>query len=266
MMPTSAATAPQPCPEAHDFMQFHFSTAMDCKRVLKTGVGPPVILMHELPGITPHCLRLAQLIANNGFTVYLPLLLGRPNEHATGRNLLKLCISREFRLWAANKTSPVVAWLRELGSHLHGVHGARGVGVVGMCLTGGFALAMVADEHVLACVAAQPSLPAPLTARHKRSWGLSDEDFNAVARNSCARIIGMRFKDDAISPPQRLNRLSDLKSHLDGVELIELPSDLAGVSAAPHAVLTEELQAHDPQHPTMQALAQVIAMLRSKLL
>jgi dienelactone hydrolase len=261
-MPISA-TPPRPCPEAPDFMQFHFSTAMDCKRVLKTGEGPPVILMHELPGVTPQCLRLAQLIAEAGFTVYLPLLLGRPNEHAVGKNLVKLCISREFRIWAANKTSPVVSWLRELGRHLHAGHQARGVGVIGMCLSGGFALAMVADEHVLAAVMAQPSLPIPITPRQRASVGISPGDLEAAKSNQQARVVAMRFQTDCISPARRMTALQ--RELGDRIHCDTLPGDLFGVGAFPHAVLTEELQVQDPQHRTMQALGKVIALLHHQL-
>jgi dienelactone hydrolase len=265
LVPRILATAARQCVEAPGFEEFSFSVYLRSKRVLKIGVGPAIVLMHELPGMTPQCLRLARLIAESGFTVYLPLLIGKPNEHALAKNFFRLCVSREFRIWASSKSSPVVDWLRALSRHVCYEHRGRGIGVIGMCLTGGFALAMVADPHVLACVASQPGLPFPLTRSQKMSLGLSEDELERVRTNSCARILGLRFKDDRLSPAERMQRLMSLQPLPSGVEVIELPSDLPGVSASPHSVLTEELQVHDPDHLTTQALVAVISMFRAKL-
>jgi dienelactone hydrolase len=260
---SGTATAPRPCPEAPDFEEFHFSTTFDCKLVLKIGQGPGVILMHELPGTTPQCLRLARLVSDAGFTVYLPLLLGRPNEHAIGKNLLRLCISREFRIWATNKDSPVVDWLRGLGCYVNAHHPGRGIGVVGMCLTGGFALAMVADRYVVASAVCQPSLPLAVTSSQKSALGISRKVLQDVQANGNARIIAMRFDKDRISPPERMQALE--KQLRGQVSCHVLPADLPGLSAYPHAVLTEELQVHDDRHRTMQALEKIIALFRNQL-
>jgi hypothetical protein len=42
--------------------------------------------------------------------------------------------------------------------------GAPGVGVIGLCLTGGFGLAMAVDPVVIAPVLGEPSLPALCSA------------------------------------------------------------------------------------------------------
>ena len=95
-----------------------------------------------------------------GFRVYAPILFGLPDagniEKPTLVRILSLCVSREFTLLAANKSSPVTA----LGRLAHQECDGRGVGAIGMCLTGGFALSMALDPVVLAPLLAQPGLPA----------------------------------------------------------------------------------------------------------
>ena len=140
--------------------------------IYSAGEGPPVIVLHELPGMVEQCLDLGLILAER-FRVHLPLLFGEPGEFAMGKNILRLCVSREINLFAARKTSPVVDWLRALCRKVKTDSGAKGIGVVGMCLTGGFALALVAEESVLAPVVAQPGLPLFI---HKAALGLSDAD------------------------------------------------------------------------------------------
>lgn len=41
---------------------------------------------------------------------------------------------------AMRQTSPVIAWLRALAKSLHAEVGGVGVGAIGMCFSGGFAL------------------------------------------------------------------------------------------------------------------------------
>jgi dienelactone hydrolase len=136
--------------------------------VYRAGTGPAVIVIHEIPGIHPGMLTFAQRLLAAGYTVYLPSLFGRPGEpFGAGpllRSVLRVCVSREFAI-LADRTSPVVTWLRALAAKAYRDCGGPGVGAIGMCLTGGFALAMAVEPAVLAPVVSQPGLPAPLTAR-----------------------------------------------------------------------------------------------------
>lgn len=140
--------------------------------IYRSGHGPAVIVMAEIPGITPKVADFARTVREAGFSVVLPDLFGTPGRDpnpdvhgrlGAARTMLKavgkICVSREFSLLATGKTSPVVAWLRQLAAHEHARCGGPGVGAVGMCLTGGFALAMATDERLLAPVLSQPSLP-----------------------------------------------------------------------------------------------------------
>ena len=121
------------------------------------------MVIHEIPGITPKVTQFADDVVERGFTVVMPDLVGTPGKapssRTSSRSMAKLCVAREFTALALNKTSPVIAWLRALARGLHDEVGGPGVGAVGMCFSGGFALGMMVDEIMLAPVLSQPSMP-----------------------------------------------------------------------------------------------------------
>ena len=177
------------------------------------------------------------------------------------------CISREFSILALKKTSPVTAWLRALAAHEHERCGGPGVGAVGMCFTGGFALAMMVDDTVVAPVLSQPSLPFPFSKKHKADIGISDSDLATVkarvAGGAC--LIGLRFTGDPKSPSARFETLS--RELGDGFIAVELDSSVGNPYGHPknaHSVLTEHLDDRDGT-PTRAALDQVLAFLRERL-
>ena len=154
------------------------------REVYRMGAGPAVIVISELPGITPPVAEFGRRVAAAGCTAVLPSLFGEPGRPPTGAYALKsigpACISREFSSFALKKASPVTVWLRKLAAAEHERCGGPGVGVVGMCFTGGFALAMMVDDVVLAPVLSQPSLPFPLSKKYKADIGISDADLARV--------------------------------------------------------------------------------------
>jgi len=143
--------------------------------VYRIGSGPAVVVIAELPGVTPLVAQFGRLVAAAGCTAVLPVLFGEPGREPTfGYTLQSLgpaCISREFTCWALKRTSPITVWLRKLAGHEHERCGGPGVGVVGMCFTGGFALAMMVDDIVVAPVLSQPSLPFPVSKKHQAESG-----------------------------------------------------------------------------------------------
>src|SRR5438105_14995178 len=140
-------------------------TALDgvTKVVYAAGAGPAVIVMTEMPGISPHVARFARWVRDAGFTVYMPSLFGRdgavPDAEEGAATFQHACMSAEFRAMAANESSPVTQWLRALARLAHGECGGPGVGAIGMCFTGNFALTMMLEPAILAPVLSQPSLP-----------------------------------------------------------------------------------------------------------
>src|SRR6202167_3855059 len=133
------------------------------KAVYVGGRCPAVIVMTEMPGISPQVARFSRWVRDAGFTVHMPSLFGRdgavPGVEEGGAVLQRACMSAEFRAFAANESSPVTVWLRSLARLAHEQCGGPGVGAIGMCFTGNFALTMMLEPAMLAPVLAQPSLP-----------------------------------------------------------------------------------------------------------
>jgi dienelactone hydrolase len=253
-----------------DYVEEAFAHDGRERRVFRRGTGPAVVVIAEIPGITPAVVAFADRVVGMGCTAVLPHLFGTPggamSVPSTLRSLVPACVSREFTIMATGRTSPVVEWLRALGRHEHERCGGPGIGVVGMCFTGGFALGMAVDQRVLAPVASQPSLPFALTAAQKRDVGLSDEDLAAVAaRTPDAGVLGLRFTCDRLCPDERFARLGDeLGDAFVGVEIDSSPGNPHGIPRNAHSVLTEHL-VDEPGHPTRAALDRVLDLLRTRL-
>ena len=247
------------------------STANVTHDIYSIGSGPAVIVIHEMPGITPLVAAFGRKIAARGMTAVLPDLFGSPGrEMSIGYvlgTLAKICVNKEFTLLATNKTSPVVNYLRELAKSEHEAHGGPGVGAVGMCLTGGFALAMSVEPSVVAPVMSQPSLPFPTNPEHRRALGLSDADFAVVQRRTdedlC--VMGLRFSGDTKSPAERFTRLREtLGDKFIGVEIDSSPGNPWGYKKSAHSVLTEDYS-DELTSPTRRALDGLLEFLASRL-
>jgi len=251
------------------------------RRVFRLGSGPAVIVIAEMPGITPKVVDFARRVADLGCTAVLPHLFGVPGKDPVpdgkatlGASALMLssivpaCASREFVAFATGRTSPVVTWLRALAADEHERCGGTGVGAVGMCFTGGYALAMAADDRLLAPVLSQPSMPVPLTAKQKRAIDISPEDLEKV-KHRCAHdgleVIGLRFKSDRLVPAERFEYLREqLGDAFVAVELEDADANPAAVMS-PHSVLTEHL-VDEPGTPSRAALDLVLDLFRTRLL
>ena len=222
----------------------------------RRGTGPGVVVIHELPGITPEVVAFAEEVVAEGFTVVMPHLFGTPGAPGTVAEVLRVvprvCVNREFTILAAGRTSPVAGWLRSLARELHQDVGGPGVGVVGMCFTGGFALATMVDPSVAAPVVAQPSLPMPVGKRRKADLGLSPADLDTVrsrVAQGCS-VLGVRYDGD----PATGTRFETLQRELgDGFLRVDLPSTGRGQ----HATLTA--------HRSQEAVDRVLAFFRQRL-
>ena len=168
----------------------------------RKGSGPGVIVIHEIPGLTPAVIGFAEEVVAAGFTVVLPHLFGTPEAPIGPRSMLstfpKACISKEFNTLAAGETSPIAGWLRSLARSLHEELGGPGVGALGMCFTGGFALAMMVDTSVAAPVLAQPSMPFAVGRKRAADLGLSPADLAVVKERAAAgcAVLGLRYEKD----------------------------------------------------------------------
>lgn len=256
-----------------DFQPDLFTHAGKTRTVFRKGTGPAVVVISEIPGITPLVADFARRVADVGLTAVLPHLFGEPGKEPGARygaqSMAHACISREFTTWATGRTSPAVDWCRALARHEHERCGGPGVGAVGMCLTGGFALGMMVDEAVTAPVLSQPSLPFPLTSAHRRDLGISDADLGVVKRRVAddgVCLLGLRFSGDRLAPEERFARLrEELGDGFVGVTIDSSPGNPHGIRPRAHSVLTEDL-VDEPGHPTRDALDTVLEHLRSRLL
>ena len=228
-------------------------------RVVYTrGTGPGVIVIHEIPGITPKVAAFANDVAQAGFTAVMPSLVGTPGRAVSGpygaASMIKVCVAHEFTNWALQQTSPIIAWLRALAADLHATAGGPGVGAVGMCFSGGFALGMMVDDVMVAPVLSQPSLPFAIgTPSRRGDLNLSPADAQRVAARAAAgcEVLGLRFDQDKLVG----TRFDSLRALLgDAFIAVELPS----ATKRDHSVLTEQRDE--------DAVARVIEFLRAKLL
>jgi dienelactone hydrolase len=262
-----------------DFQRTTFTHDGKTRAIFRKGAGPAVIVMAEFPGISPQVFDFARRVADLGCTAVVPHLYGNPGRdpspaaHGVPSALANvagqigpICVSREFVVLATGRTSPVVHWLRALAEHEHRRCGGPGVGAVGMCFTGGFALAMAVDDRLIAPVMSQPGLPLAFTARQRCSIDVSPTDMARI-KQRCANglsVMGLRFCGDRRSPAQRFEFLRDqLGDAFIAIELDDADANPDGV-LSPHSVLTEHL-IDEPGQPTQAALHRVLDFLSSRL-
>jgi dienelactone hydrolase len=222
------------------------------RTVFRAGGGPAVIVISEMPGITPQVAQFGRTVAAAGFSGY------------TLREVARACISREFRAFASHASSPIVDWLRALGNDAHREQGGKGVGAVGMCFTGNFALAMMLGTKMLAPVLSQPSLPL---AFDKAGLHVSDAEIAAAKQliaEDGARILGLRFLGDPVCRAERFQRLSETFGEaFEAIELDPACANPAGPKMV-HSVLTNHL-IDEAGQPTRAALDRVLEFLGEQL-
>jgi dienelactone hydrolase len=241
------------------------------RTVFSAGAGPAVIVLTEMPGITPDVAAFAQRLVGRGYSVRMPSLFGTPGKKRsvgyTIGSLVRGCVAREFTTLALDRTSPIIGWLRKLAADAHAECGGPGVGAVGMCFTGGFALGMMVDEKLLAPVLSQPSLPFPLGKRRKRALGISDADLALVKERTAngACVMGLRFSHDRLVPAARFEHLrEELGDAFIAIEIDSSKENPHGIKRIAHSVLTEDL-VDEPGHPTREALDRVLAFVDERL-
>jgi dienelactone hydrolase len=246
-----------------EYVKFTFEAPTDAGHtilhdVYRKGRGAPIVIIQELPGIGPQTMRLADLLIRRGFEVFIPHLFGPIGKlSVVGNTARVMCMRKEFSLFSTNKSSPIVDWLKALCRVITAHRSFPGVGVIGMCLTGNFALSLIADDSVLAAVASQPSLPLLKQA----SLHMSAQEIEDVkaAIDASAPIKAYRFKRDWMSSAEKFDCIGD-KLNTDGkirIDLRTLPGD-------GHSVLTLDF-VDEEGHPTRLALEEIFDYFESQL-
>ncbi len=226
--------------------------------VYEKGAGPVVIIIQELPGIGRQTLNLADQFVRNGYRAVLPHLFGPLGRISLlGNTARVLCMRREFRIFEANRTSPIVAWLRALCADAKNRYEVPGVGVIGMCLTGNFAISLMADDAVLGGVASQPSLPI----RKQDDLHMSASDVREVrdAIDQKGYALAYRFEADKLCTAEKFDGYArHFNDDAERIQLVTLPGK-------GHSVLTLDFN-DDQGQPTRAALDEIIEYFHNRLL
>lgn len=236
--------------------------------VFSAGNGPGVLLMHELPGMTEEFWRLANWLSEH-FTVWAPDLFGN-NSSPTNPNhqklLLRACISREIFLFARNDSGPITQWLRSLSKQLHASAEGAGIGVIGMCMSGNFALTLALDPWVLAPVASQPALPASMPLRKMDTELQLTKNHCRILKDRDVDIMALRFKGDKLCNAQRFDAIRNLigKKRFYEHVIDDEHRNPRGPLSFPHAVLTADLVDEDIS-VTKTKLKEVIKFLKDRI-
>jgi dienelactone hydrolase len=258
-----------------DFTRREISVDGTVKNTYVSGNGPAVVVMTEMPGISPHVARFARWVKEAGFTVYMPSLFGKDGAVATAEEgaavFQKACVSAEFRAMSANKSSPVTKWLMALARLAHQECGGPGVGAIGMCFTGNFALTMMLEPSVLAPVLSQPSLPMNDPAGIE----ISDAEVQLVKERldrENLTVLGYRFEGDKFCRAQRFAAYSEALG--DRFIAKVLPDSAANRDVAPffsqfvttpHSVVTAHL-IDEAGQPTIAARDEILQFFRMRLI
>jgi dienelactone hydrolase len=242
--------------------------------------SPAILVMHELPGMTESCLKFANRLVDNGFAVYLPLLFGKAGESSAITAILanslintsRICIGREFYALKQRQSSPITNWLRALCRQIYSQpehHNFKGIGAIGMCLTGGFVLSVMIDKVVMAPVASQPSLPFGFTDSQKKALGISPMELvKAKERAKETGLLALRFEEDRICPAGRFETLNNEFGDSVQFKIISaLERKRDGIRPSPHAIFTEDFadKLENPYPCTEEAFNQLIEFLRERL-
>lgn len=253
------------------FTESEFSHEGISHPVHRAGEGPGVVIMHEIPGITPQVAEFAERVVAAGFHVALPEMFGTRGKAIGGGYVLgqlaRACISREFHVLASRSSSPITTWLRALCRQVHADQGGPGVGALGMCLTGNFALSLMVDPCVMAPVLSQPSLPFPFGAERRAALHLSDSELESVkgrvAQGAC--VLGLRFTNDPMCPGERFETLrQELGDGFEGIEIDSSKGNPHGLAQTAHSVVTTDL-IDEANHPTREALDRVLGFFDERL-
>ena len=244
------------------------------KRVYVAGNGPGVIVMAEMPGISPHVARFSRWVRDAGFTVYMPSLFGRdgavPGAAEGVAVFQRACVSAEFRAFARDGSSPVTQWLRALARLANAECRGPGVGAIGMCFTGNFALTMMLEPAMLAPVLSQPTLPL----NDPSGLEIAPEELDEVAERldrENLSVLAYRFEGDRYCRAERFAAYRQALGNRfvarvlpDAAASPDTPPFFAQVVGCPHSVVTAHL-IDAAGEPTLAARDEILAFFSERL-
>jgi dienelactone hydrolase len=253
-----------------DFQSRQITLLGKKKRVFVSGSGPAVIVMTEMPWISPQVARFARWTRDAGFTVYMPDLFGDAGAPVAGAGLKMMstmigtCIAGQFHAFRSNSSGPIAQWLRALARLAHEEAGGKGVGAIGMCFTGNFALTMMLEPSMLAPVLSQPSLPM----NNPAGMHIAPDELAAVkARMDRENLTvkAYRFEGDSFCRAERFAAYQQaLGDRFEGVVLKDSDANPNAALKMPHSVVTQHLIDEEGQ-PTRKARDDILAFFKMRL-
>jgi dienelactone hydrolase len=227
--------------------------------IISSSAGPPVVILHEIFGLSVSLVTFARLVEAGGFRIYMPVLFGsaEPKSGKLGKAkgvIEFLCVAQQFRAFSANESGPWADWLRALVDWACADSGYQKAGAIGLCLTGNFALSMAVNDKVKAPVMGEPSLPFMGDGLH-----VTPDELAAVKQrvSQGLEIRAYRFATDTICKAGLFQKLeAELAPGFKGTTL---PAE-----EKLHSVFTEDLRdaGGGLRHDKVQ---EVIDFLRNRL-
>ena len=224
--------------------------------VYTMGAGAPVIMMQELPGIGAEAIAFAKRLTSQGFEVWAPHWFG-PLGKSSALNMVRLlCMRREFQVFAKRQSSAITDWMRALCRHVAQTRNVERVGVIGMCLSGNFAITLAAEENVWAAVASQPSLPGrDMSALHMSQ---AEIDASCAALDAKGAMHAYRFAGDKLCTAVKFEAIDQA---FNGAKLRVINNVLPGQG---HSVFTGHYD-DAPGSPTANAFGEICAYFKAQL-
>jgi dienelactone hydrolase len=246
------------------FVGERFGHAGDTRDVYVAGAGAPVLLLHELPGMSWSTILLAQRLVDRGFRVYLPRLFGSVGQFSGFRGVLQSCFGPDWDCSDPHGTSRILAWIHGLAEHMATRHDGQRMAAIGMCLTGSFPLALMDVPQMVAGVLSQPALPLrDNTSEERAALGLSEAEIRRAVVREDGRFLALRFAADKLCRHERFETLQKLFAQR--LETIVIPSgDGERFPTDAHAVLTGWYDSANDS-PTRLAFEKVVEFLTATL-
>jgi dienelactone hydrolase len=256
-----------PAPKIGDFQSTRRKYLRSTKTVYQIGTtGPGIVLMHDVPGITPNVLRLASILADRGFRVALPSLFGSDGASIStvskAVSSARMLASSNFTISPEDSSSAVVDWLREFAKALSKETNGP-IGAIGLGVTGAFALSLTVgtDGLVVASVLSNTVVPSILADDRETNLTAIEKE-NIEARRPAT--LALRFTGDPLCGSERIDQYEKLV----GDRLIRIgiasPDKDNNIGKDAHSVLTEDLSLAEG-HPTFGALTSVVEFLQAHL-
>lgn len=174
----------------------------------------PVLLLHELPGLTPGAIDLADFLhLELNRRCYMPLLFGEYGQSETGLTpLLQACQTGRWKVFNCTWPGRILDDSWSMTSQVAEKHPEEAITVIGNCLTGTLPLELIAHPKVEVAIHCQPALPFGLT-RKNAAWPIDgprlERSLDSLESIENKRLIFIHYVGDSIAPVSRIRWLLD---------------------------------------------------------